>query len=270
MNSDRFEFGANWRAFLSTVDEQRIVQAERSLRDMLRLDTLAGLRFLDVGCGSGLFSLAACRLGASVHSFDYDPHSVACAEELRARFAAGRSWSTCSGSVLDDDFMRGLGTWDIVYSWGVLHHTGDLARALQLAAAAVGPSGRLFIAVYNDQGGTSRRWLRIKQLYHRLPGALRPALVATVAGGMEAKYALVRLLQGRNPLPFADWRRKKQDRGMSVWYDWVDWVGGLPFEVARPEQIILPLRDAGLVLDNLTTCGSGHGCNQYVFRRVAR
>lgn len=85
----RFAFGENWRRFLETLSEERVREAGRSLREMLEMPSLSGLSFLDVGCGSGLFSLAARRLGARVRSFDYDPASVACALELRRRFFPG-------------------------------------------------------------------------------------------------------------------------------------------------------------------------------------
>ena len=164
--------------------------------------------------------------------------------------------------------MTSLGQFDIVYSWGVLHHTGDMDRAVELARQRVAPDGRFFIAIYNDQGGASRRWLAIKKTYNRLPTWLRPLWVITVASWYELKFALARLVRGKNPLPFADWRAKKQDRGMSAWHDWVDWIGGLPFEVATPERMIVPLRQHGFVLDNLKTVGNGWGCNEFVFRYV--
>jgi 2-polyprenyl-3-methyl-5-hydroxy-6-metoxy-1,4-benzoquinol methylase len=123
---ERFEFGRNWRSFLEVVGEDRIRNAELSLREMLRRDRLDGLSVLDVGSGSGLFSLAAVRLGAArVHSFDFDPQSVACTLEMKRRFAPQAThWTVSRGSVLDREHLAGLGTWDLVYSWGVLHHTG--------------------------------------------------------------------------------------------------------------------------------------------------
>ena len=138
-----------------------------------------------------------------------------------------------------------------------------------MVANTVAMGGSLCLAIYNDQGGASRRWLAIKRTYHWLPAWLQPGWVLLIAGFYETKFALVRLLRGRNPLPFADWRQKKQDRGMSVWHDWVDWIGGLPFEVATPEQVIVPLRERGFVLEDLKTVGSGWGCNEYVFSRQA-
>src|SRR5438552_3724974 len=132
----RFEFGKNWARFLAILDEERIIEAEQSLVQMLNLTNLEEKSFLDVGSGSGLFSLAARRLGARVHSFDYDPQSVACTEFLRERhFPVDPDWTVEQGSVLDRCYLRRLGTFDIVYSWGVLHHTGAMWQALRNVAS---------------------------------------------------------------------------------------------------------------------------------------
>lgn len=80
---ERFEFGANWTSFLQTLDSDRIYQAELSLREKLKVTELTGKTFIDIGSGSGLFSLAARRLGGKVFSFDFDPKSVACTRELK-------------------------------------------------------------------------------------------------------------------------------------------------------------------------------------------
>src|ERR1700684_4380793 len=117
---ERFEFGKNWAQFLNSLDEGRIQRAESSLREMLETPDLRGLRFLDIGSGSGLFSLAARRLGARVHSFDYDPQSVACTLELKRRyFPEDTGWVVEQGSVLDEEHLERLGRFDVVYSWGV-------------------------------------------------------------------------------------------------------------------------------------------------------
>ncbi|QEF96299.1 bifunctional 3-demethylubiquinone-9 3-methyltransferase/ 2-octaprenyl-6-hydroxy phenol methylase [Stieleria maiorica] len=275
MSEARFAFGENWASFLNQLDDQRIDQACRSLAELLCLEDggdgkpLHGRRFLDLGSGSGLFSLAASRLGADVVSIDFDRQCVACTERLRERDSVPPSrWEIRQGSALDETLMESLGRFDVVYSWGVLHHTGQMQRAIELAAARVADDGRLAIAIYNDQGGASRRWLWIKRTYHRLPKAVRPIWVAAVAAWYEFKFALARLARGRNPLPFSDWKRKRADRGMSAWHDWVDWVGGLPFEVAKPEDVILPLVGRRLQLINLTTVGNGWGCNEFVFRKA--
>ena len=266
---DRFAFGENWRRFLSGLGEEQIEHAENSLQEMLGTDSLQGKSFLDAGCGSGLSSLVARRLGARVHSFDIDPLSVACCRELKRRFFPDDGdWTIEEGSVLDGAYLEGLGDYEIVYSWGVLHHTGAMYRALEEVARIVPPGGVLFLALYNDQGRVSAMWGKVKSAYNSLPRPLQFLMVLATAGIMEAKYALARLLTLRNPLPFVSWREKKKDRGMSLWHDYVDWVGGYPFETARPEEILAFLRKKGFLLENLVTSGGGYGCNQYVFSRA--
>lgn len=269
MPDRRFSFGKNWTRFLAHLDDERVAEAERSLASMLGNGALAGRSFLDAGSGSGLFSLAAARLGAArVHSFDYDPDSVACTGEMKRRFlAAATHWTVERGSVLDPEYLRSLGPFDVVYSWGVLHHTGDMWTALGNVAESVRDGGSLFIALYNDQGGASRRWLRIKRFYNASPAAVRFATVLTVGAYWELRGAVGRLTRLENPLPFETWRRKKRDRGMSPWYDLVDWVGGYPFEVAKPDDVLAFCRERGFVLTRLVTCGHGHGNNQFVFAR---
>ena len=160
-SGERFEFGANWTRFLSVLNEDRIAQAEGSLRQMLAISDLnAASAFSDIGSGSGLFSLAARRLGATVYSFDYDPLSVGCTQELKRRyFPEDGQWMVEVGSVLDRDYLGRLGQFDVVYSWGVLHHTGAMFEALENIAPLVASGGQLFISIYNDQGWISRYWL---------------------------------------------------------------------------------------------------------------
>jgi 2-polyprenyl-6-hydroxyphenyl methylase/3-demethylubiquinone-9 3-methyltransferase len=262
---ERFEFGRNWRLFLASLDEERIASAERSLRQMLGLTSLAGKRFLDAGSGSGLFSLAARRLGATVHSFDYDPQSVACTAELRRRYFPGDpDWAVGQGSVLDESYLSGLGAFDVVYSWGVLHHTGAMWRALANVAPLVAENGRLFLAIYNDQGKPSRRWLRVKKAYNGLPSGLRFLVLWPAFWRLWWRRLLKDLLCGR---PLRTWREYAANRGMSPWRDVVDWVGGFPFEVAKPERIFEFYHQRGFELAGLSTQGGDLGCNEFVFVR---
>lgn len=255
----RFAFGKNWLRFLEDFNEERLNLAERSLSEALKVETLKGKRFLDIGSGSGLFSLAARKLGASVHSFDYDPQSVECTKELRRRyFSDDLDWVVEEGSVLDDRYLAGLGRFDIVYSWGVLHHTGDMDKAITNAMSAVGVSGRAFIAIYNDQGLVSRYWTLVKMAYNRNV-LLKWLVIAFHLPYLIGLRWLVRLLTGRLSL----------ERGMSLWRDMIDWLGGYPFEVAKPEAIFRVFRDQGFLLEELRTCGGRMGCNEYVFLRVA-
>jgi 2-polyprenyl-3-methyl-5-hydroxy-6-metoxy-1,4-benzoquinol methylase len=266
----RFEFGNNWARFLTVLDETRIETAQRALREMLRVERLDGMRLLDIGSGSGLSSLAARRLGAEVVSFDYDPASVACTTELRRRyFPADPHWSVQRGSALDPAFIGSLGQFDVVYSWGVLHHTGKMWEALDLAATAVRPGGTLFVAIYNDTGTQSRRWKRIKRVYNELPRIARSPFAMIVSAPGEAKALLRSILTGRPGDYLRSWTQYSERRGMNRWYDILDWVGGYPYEYASADEIFEFYRHRGFTLSNMKCGGVGLGCNELVFRREA-
>jgi 2-polyprenyl-3-methyl-5-hydroxy-6-metoxy-1,4-benzoquinol methylase len=266
---ERFAFGKNWARFLSVLNENRIREAERSLREMLGREDLSGARFLDIGSGSGLSSLAARRLGARVHSFDFDPDSVACTEELKRRFfPADPDWTVERGSALDSEYVRGLGLFDVVYSWGVLHHTGSMWAGLENAALAVAPGGTLFLSIYNDQGVMSAFWARIKKTYNRLPRALRPAFAAAILLPWEAGRLGYRVAIFQAGEYVRSWTQYHRSRGMNRWHDLVDWIGGYPFEVAKPEEVFDFFRSRGFELRRLKTCGGRHGCNEFVLVRT--
>jgi 2-polyprenyl-6-hydroxyphenyl methylase/3-demethylubiquinone-9 3-methyltransferase len=234
---------------------------------MLEVQDFKQKRFLDIGCGSGLFSLAARLLGASVYSFDNDPNSIECARILKEKyFPVDNQWTIEKNSVLNSEYVATLGRFDIVYSWGVLHHTGNMWQAFSNICSLVATGGLLFISIYNDQGRASRRWARIKKRYNVLPKVLRflilmPAFIRLWLPTLLRDFFTLK--------PFKTWREYRRSRGMSPVYDVLDWVGGFPFEVAKPEQVFDFFYNNGFILTKLKTCAGGHGCNEFVFRRMS-
>jgi 2-polyprenyl-3-methyl-5-hydroxy-6-metoxy-1,4-benzoquinol methylase len=264
-SGERFDFGGNWADFLRHLDDGRIESAMQSLRQLVGRDSLEGLSVLDVGSGSGLFSLAARRLGADVLSFDYDPMSVACTRTLRDRYYAGDpQWRVERGSALDAAYLASLGEFDIVYSWGVLHHTGAMWEALGNVAARVKRGGSLVVAIYNDQGAWSRRWAKIKRAYCSGPVS-RVAILGGYLTWTTMRNLLADLVWLRNPL--ARYRDYRTQRGMSYMHDVKDWLGGYPFEAAKPEEIFQFYDQRGYRLRYLQTQRGSVGCNEYRFER---
>jgi SAM-dependent methyltransferase len=266
---ERYRFGENWSRFLEVLDEERIGEAERSLRSLLRIEDLEGSSFLDIGSGSGLFSLAAHRLGARVHSFDFDLDSVECAQRLRERFApdSGR-WRVERGSVLDEGFLARLGTFDVVYSWGVLHHTGAMHEAIRRAAERVSPDGRLAIALYR-RTRLCGFWKIEKRLYSASP----PALQSVARSLWKLRVRLAFLLKGKD---FSEMvRTYVRRRGMNFDRDVDDWLGGYPYESIDPDECRRFVEELGFELWNEKVATrkiglglSGSGCDEFVFRKL--
>lgn len=252
-----FSFGENWLRFSACLDEDRVREAEQSLRRLLRPEELRGAAFFDVGCGSGLFTIAALRLGVGeILAIDSDEECIATARRNMARFASGAAGFSIE--IRHGDILRPEPAWhdrfDIVYAWGSLHHTGAMWQAIANALRCCRKNGHVVLALYN-QTAFSPLWLRVKRLYHAVPPWARVGMVAT----LWATRAGGRLLRGRSPL--------RAGRGMSVWYDAVDWLGGLPYEYASPERVAAFATERGFQPTQVIPTRRS-GCNEFVFRRI--
>jgi 2-polyprenyl-3-methyl-5-hydroxy-6-metoxy-1,4-benzoquinol methylase len=264
---ERFAFGRNWQRFLRQVDEGRIRASQQALLTTLGRDTLAGCSFLDAGCGSGLSSLAALRSGARVTAFDFDPEAVAATRELLGRWApAGADYRVLQGSVLDRTFVAGLGVHDIVHSWGVLHHTGEMWDACDVVASVVPPGGTLFVALYNDAGAKSVTWTRRKRRYVTLPRGIATLYAWGMIAAAEAMF-LLRAVREGDPRSWARrWGADRPARGMGRYRDWIDWIGGYPYEYASVEETLTRFAAHGLTAHTVVPDG-GTGCNEFVLTR---
>ena len=262
----RFAFGDNWLDFARDLTGDQIAEAEKSLCALLQLDFLAGLSFVDVGSGSGLFSLTACRLGARVHSFDFDQASVLCTQRLRdLHYPGDARWTVEQGSILDRDYIRRLGTFDVVYSWGVLHHTGAMRDAMAAAASMVAPSGLFAFALYRrtlmcDLWRLEKRWYAGAS-----PEAQQRARTTYVAL-MRTAFRLT----GRD---FSHVANYQSSRGMNFANDVHDWLGGYPYELTPASEVDALMRRLGFVsVHRTTTCKRvgffGSGCDEYLYRNA--
>jgi 2-polyprenyl-6-hydroxyphenyl methylase/3-demethylubiquinone-9 3-methyltransferase len=261
----RYDFGRNWSDFYNSMDPDARLWARAELARLA--GDISGLRVLDIGCGSGLHALAALDLGASfVTAFDYDPLSVATAKQLLETYARGAKWTVDQGDILNVKLAQKEKS-DIVYSWGVLHHTGDLWAALQKASELVDDEGRFIVALYKKTPLCSF-WRMEKRIYARHRSA-RPIvywLYCTLfTGGLVSS--------GRNPLAYI--RDYKRSRGMSFWQNVDDWLGGYPYESVVPAELENFMEQRGFVKErSYNTRGTlgvaGTGCAEWVFRSVGQ
>jgi 2-polyprenyl-6-hydroxyphenyl methylase/3-demethylubiquinone-9 3-methyltransferase len=255
-----FDFGGNWKAFSADhMDAQRVRAALQSLDELVGAQQIAGKSFLDVGCGSGLFSIAAAAAGAQrVRGFDVNATAVETSLQNARGFLPGDvpAPDFRVGSILDEKFVRELGQHDVVYAWGSLHHTGAMWQAVRNAASLVAPGGIFVLAIYNKHW-TSPFWTQVKRIYNRSPGVVRRLMNGVFGAAM---YVGVWVVARRNPM--------NKERGMDFWYDVVDWLGGYPFEVADVQQIRGFLQPLGFQLRHLTTPRVPTGCNEFVFERA--
>jgi 2-polyprenyl-6-hydroxyphenyl methylase/3-demethylubiquinone-9 3-methyltransferase len=263
----RFAFGDNWLDFARDLSGSQIAEAEKSLRALLRCDSLAGLRFVDVGSGSGLFSLAARRLGARVHSFDFDQASVLCTRRLRdLHFPNDADWSVEQGSILDRDYVSRLGTFDVVYSWGVLHHTGAMQAAIEAAASLVAPSGLFAFALYR-RTLICGLWRIEKRWYSGASPEMQRRARAIYVALMRAAFRLT----GRDFHAYV--ATYQGTRGMSFSNDVHDWMGGYPYESISAASVAAFMQRCGFVhmhskVSGISSGVFGSGCNEYLYRRA--
>ena len=261
-----FEFGDNWKNYSKTIDKKRINSAIAGVKKLFP-DGLTGKTFLDIGCGSGLHSLAALSLGAAaVTAVDIDENSVSTTQALLTKYAPDRKWTAKVASVFDAS-PDVLGTFDVVYSWGVLHHTGDMWRAIECAANLVKPGGQFAIAIYYA-GMFDRMWKAEKRFYSRAPRPLQWSIRQIY---MIAFLTARTLLGGGNPISYV--RNYSEGRGMNFSHDAHDWLGGYPYEAASAEEMVERISTLGFVetqsfLIPVTSGLFGSGCHEFVFQKT--
>ena len=262
-----FAFGENWRSFARLLDDRRIQEAERGMRRLFPNDELKDAHFLDIGCGSGLSSLAAARMGAAeIEAVDIDPDSVAATQATLSKYAPLCRKIVNVRSVFDFE-NHAPGTFDVVYSWGVLHHTGDMWRAIRTAASLVKPQGYFAIAIYR-RTPLCGFWRWEKTVYSKAPKWLQ-ALIRAV---YKSALAVREVRHGRTLSKYV--REYHSSRGMDCAHDIHDWLGGYPYESASAGSIRSFLDELGftVIREFVEPPGNGitgSGCDEFVAVRRA-
>ena len=266
MGAERFEFGENWQSYARLIDEPRIAAAQDKLAALLGSRDLSGRSLLDIGCGSGLHALAALRLGAGeVVAVDLDANSVAATLAVLKRFWQGSVPTVRQVSVFELA-REGIGVFDVVYSWGVLHHTGDMNRAIKTAAAHVKQGGLLALALYGKTPYCGL-WTKIKRWYVKA-SPQQQSRAEEIYIKLFAGY--LRLRGKRLSDHLAGYEKK---RGMDFRHDVRDWIGGYPYESITPRELAKLVEPLGfeLVSQNVRKRSGlfGSGNDEYLFRRCA-
>ena len=259
-----FAFGKNWASYSALIDAPQIEEAKKGLLRLIPEEEFKGRSFLDIGCGAGLHALAAARLGVGrIHAIDIDPDSVSTSRDVLSRSNVAVPWRVEPLSVFDLDPAR-QGTFDIVYSWGVLHHTGNMWEAIGKAASMVAPDGLLVLALYRTTYLDSL-WKLEKRLYARSPEFVQSILRAIYV----AAFRLGKLATG------ASFREHvanyKSSRGMDFYHDVHDWLGGYPYETALAPEVASKLANLGFKAERvfarpISVGVFGSGCDEYVYR----
>ncbi len=233
----RFGFGKNWEDYIKKhFSEERVDISRKHLLGFLGMENLNGKSFLDIGCGSGLHSLAALRAGATkIFSFDYDINSVHATRTLRKFAGDPEAWQVTQGSILDNDFIQTIAPADIVYSWGVLHHTGNMWEAMNNVVKLAKKDALLYIALYDYDiqiDPTPEFWLEVKKQYNLASNLGKRKMELWYVWRFMLSYRISNI-----PQLITASREYKKERGMAMYNDVKDWLGGWPMEFAKRADV---------------------------------
>ncbi|MFT5128686.1 MAG: SAM-dependent methyltransferase [Rhodothermales bacterium] len=253
----RFAFGKNWQSYSQrAITPERIEQARRGFAELLGDIKLSGKRFIDIGFGQGLSVTIAAEMGADALGIDIDDDNVAAVKATQQAMNCAKPPETRVASILDQDFVEAHeGAFDIVHSWGVLHHTGNMKQAMKNACSLVNPGGYFICAIYNRHW-SSGPWVAIKWLYCALPSFLQRLMILLV---YPVIYVAKWIVTRENP--------KNKERGMDFMHDVVDWVGGYPYEYANVAEMQKMVGDLGLTCLRTVDAEVPTGCNEFVFQK---
>lgn len=258
----KFSFGQNWQSFSkNSLNEELVAQARQAFTALTAGIDLKGKRFLDAGFGQGLALFLAQETGAKVFGIDTDPLCRNALEETHRFFPSLDLPQTQIASILDNNFVdsqRALGTYDIVHSWGVLHHTGNMNQAIRNSCMLLKDEGYFVCSIYNHHW-SSPIWKVVKYIYNKSPKLFQRLLLYCF---YPVIYAAKWMVTREDP--------KKKERGMDFFHDVVDWIGGYPYEYANPEEIKNIVCQLGFQVVLVRSAQVPTGCNEFIFRKSVK
>jgi 2-polyprenyl-6-hydroxyphenyl methylase/3-demethylubiquinone-9 3-methyltransferase len=260
-----FEFGENWVDYSNLIGTKELIASMEKLDNLIGIENIEGKTVLDIGSGSGIHSLSFLKLGAqNVEAFDYDLNSVRTTSEVILKHWSNMNWSSSFGDILSYDLN--LKRYDLVYSWGVLHHTGDLDLALKNASKLVSENGLFVVALYKKTPMCGI-WKIEKYLYTHSGQKIREVFLQIY----KTFFKLGLAIRGKSYQEHSESYSSK--RGMTLENDMIDWLGGYPYESISEKEVIRLLKIQGFdLIDSKPSTARtgilGSGCSEFVFRRI--
>ena len=152
----------------------------------LRIDRrwFAGKQVLDAGCGNGRWIEGFLRLGSEVTAIDVSEAAL-----RHVRRVYGDRIRVLRGSILEADSLLAGQEFDLVFSWGVLHHTENAADAMKTLARLVKQDGFLYLYLYGKESVSARGSLQLgakRFALSLLPLSARRRLIEHMYGKEQA------------------------------------------------------------------------------------
>ncbi len=263
MKTVAYDFGENWKDFsLNALQGINIEQSMNDFKILINNENIEGKTFLDIGFGQGLSLLHATQLGAKTVGCDINPTCKEVLENNKQKYFNLKDTTipVVVGSIIENETIESLkrinNKFDIVHSWGVLHHTGDMWKAIDNCTDLVNNNGKLIISIYNKHW-SSAMWKFIKWFYNISPKFIQWLMIKIFYIVIFIAKFLVTF---KNPL--------KKERGMNFYYDIIDWIGGYPYEYATMDEINDYVSKKGYVLLSKVKAQVPTGCNEFIFKRI--
>jgi SAM-dependent methyltransferase len=263
----KFDFGSNWNSFFKKVNEQNIQKSIDSILELCPKEIVAGKSVIDIGCGSGINSIAFERIGArTVSAVDVDKGCLDTTNEMILRFTNAQKFQVFHCDILETEKLPNS-KFDLVYSWGVLHHTGNMNLAIMNSIKLVNQSGYLFIALYRKTAFCDY-WRFAKRTYVKSPIVLQK-LYFLLAVMSFIPYDCIR----GKVMPSTLIKSYSSSRGMNYFTDIRDWLGGYPYESIKSHDLETLIESQGfkLIKSNAKPYHfglRGSGCDEFLFKRA--